>query len=319
MYKNILFLQKNTIFEQKSHLMLEYGRLKQTVLQAGFDLCGVARVRRFDDDAEFFGRWLDAGYDSSLDYLRRNAEKRFDASALVEGVRTVVVCAVNYRNALLGGYPDGFDAKVASYACAADYHTTIRSMLHRAFEALQGQCPSLRGRAFTDSAPLLEKRYAVEAGLGWIGRQSLLVTPRFGTCVLLGELLLDAECDRYDAPMQGVGCGTCRRCVDACPNGAVRERHIDTSRCISCATIERRNPSLPLHGWIFGCDECQSACPFNVRTEEYANAAFEPVFDPLQMDAGAWLALSDEEFSARFSSTPLLRSGLSRIKENAGK
>ncbi len=299
--------------------MLKRTSIKRLASETGFDLCGVARVRRFDDDAVFFGRWLSEGCGSSLDYLRRNAEKRFDAAALVEGAKSVVVCAVNYKNAVSCGYPDGFSGKVASYACTTDYHTTLKSMLRTLFEGLRRECPTLGGRIFTDSAPLLEKRYAVEAGLGWIGRQSLLVTPQFGTWVLLGELVLCEECDGYDAPLGGAGCGTCRRCVEACPNGAVRERHIDTSRCISCATVERRNDGLPLHGWVFGCDECQSVCPYNAKAPMHRNTAFDPLFDPLEIGARGWQGMSGGEFSARFAATPLTRSGLARIKENAGE
>jgi epoxyqueuosine reductase len=166
-----------------------------------------------------------------------------------------------------------------------------------------------------DSAPILEKRYAVEAGLGWIGRQSLLVTPQFGSFILLGEVVMTEECSSYDTPYDGVGCGECRRCVEACPNGAVKERHIDTSRCISCATIERRGEgeSCDLHGWIFGCDECQSVCPYNRKASYFKNIHFKPLFSPEQMTTQEWLSLSAEEFFDRFKSTPLERAGFERI------
>ena len=133
-------------------------------------------------------------------------------------------------------------------------------MLGDLFGRLRAAEPALAGRAFVDSAPLVEKQLAVEAGLGWIGRQSLLVTPRFGSFVLLGELVLDAACDRYDEPLAGAGCGSCRRCVEACPTGAVcNDRAIDARRCISCHTIERTPAAeIALDGWIFGCDACQS-------------------------------------------------------------
>lgn len=293
--------------------------IKNAASDGGFDLCGVAECRRFDDDEAFFRRWVSAGFASSLEYLRRNEEKRFDVARLVEGARCVVVCAVGYKNRTGDGYPDGFRTKVASYACMEDYHTTVKSMLRGVLGRLREKYPSLRGRVFTDSAPLLEKRYAVEAGLGWIGRQSLLVTPRFGTFVLLGEIVLCDECDRYDGPMCGVGCGSCRRCVDACPNGAVKERHIDTSACISCATVERANGLERLHGWIFGCDECQSCCPYNRAAPYCSKPAFAPLFDPASMDARQWLSMTEEEFERRFAPTPLSRSGLERIKSNIGK
>lgn len=296
--------------------MVGFEAIKKAAADVGFDLCGVARVHRFDADGTFFRQWLAQGFGSSLDYLARNTDKRFDASLLVEGARTVVVCAVSYKNKVSGGYPPDCRTKVASYACAKDYHTIIKGMLRTMATTLKEQYPALVGRAFVDSAPILEKRYAVEAGLGWIGRQSLLVTPRFGSFVLLGELVLCEECDRYDEPLRTVGCGECRRCVEACPNGAIMERHIDTARCISCATIEKGNSHAPLHGWIFGCDECQSVCPYNKKAADCTCKALAPVFNPLEMGADEWLAMNEAEFAQKMSATPLSRSGLERIQAN---
>lgn len=296
--------------------MLCSETIKGVASSVGFDLCGVAECRRFDGDEAFFREWLSRGCSSSLDYLSRNLDKRFDASRLVDGARSVVVCAVSYKNSVSDGYPSDCRTKVASYACCTDYHSTIKGMLRRMCASLKEIYPSLSGRIFVDSAPILEKRYAVEAGLGWIGRQSLLVTPRFGSFVLLGELVLCDGCDRYDEPLQTAGCGECRRCIDACPNGAVLERHIDTSKCISCATVERANGLADLHGWIFGCDECQTCCPYNRIAPLHSNPEFDPVFDPTAMDAAAWLSLTDDEFAGRFAPTPMSRSGLPRLREN---
>ena len=213
--------------------MLDRSFIRQSAAAAGFDLCGVAPCRHLVRNEQFFRRWLGDGRHASLGYLERNLDKRFDVRRLVEGAQTVVVCAVGYKNGLSDGYPDDFRAKIASYALTADYHATIKGMLGDLFGRLRAAEPALAGRAFVDSAPLVEKQLAVEAGLGWIGRQSLLVTPRFGSFVLLGELVLDAACDRYDEPLAGVGCGSCRRCVEACPTGAVcNDRAIDARRCI---------------------------------------------------------------------------------------
>ena len=296
--------------------MVGFEAIKKAAADVGFDLCGVARVHRFDADGTFFRQWLAQGFGSSLDYLARNTDKRFDASLLVAGAQTVVVCAVSYKNKVSGGYSPDCRTKVASYACATDYHNVIKPMLRMMAATLKEQFPSLAGRAFVDSAPILEKSYAVEAGLGWIGRQSLLVTPRFGSFVLLGELVLCEACDRYDEPLQTVGCGECRRCIEACPNGAIMERHIDTARCISCATIEKGESHAPLHGWIFGCDECQSVCPYNKKALSRTCEALAPVFNPLEMSADEWLAMNEAEFAQKMSATPLSRSGLERIQAN---
>lgn len=296
--------------------MLDHSIIKRLASEAGFDLCGIAPCRHFDDAERRFREWLAHGYQSSLQYLERNTEKRFDPRLLVEGARTAVVCAVGYKNRMSDGYPAGHRTKIASYACAEDYHTLVRKMLQRIFEALRRISPDLAGRAFVDTAPLAEKRLAVEAGLGWIGRQSLLVTPELGSFVVLGELILTEEVDRYDQPFGPARCGTCRACVECCPTGAVMPgQGIDTARCISCHTIEREpSRSIDLDGWIFGCDACQSCCPWNRRAPQHRNRAFDPVFDPLEMDAAAWRALSAAEFERLCGRTALMRSGLERIR-----
>lgn len=317
--KNNVFFVKFSIFGRNIVQMIEIATVKKVAANVGFDLCGVAECRRFDGDEAFFREWISRGYASSLDYLRRNLDKRFDASQLVEGARTVAVCAVSYKNFVSDGYPSDSRTKVASYACCNDYHTTIKGMLRRMSASLREIYPSLSGRMFVDSAPILEKRYAVEAGLGWIGRQSLLITPQFGSFVLLGELVLCDECDSYDEPLRTAGCGECRRCIEACPNGAIADRHIDTSKCISCATVERFDGTADLHGWIFGCDECQTCCPYNKIAPMHANAEFDPVFDPLAMSADDWSSMTAAEFAERFSATPMSRSGIERIRSNVVK
>ncbi len=301
--------------------MLDRSTIKKLAAEAGFDLCGVAPCRHLDDGERRFREWLAQGRQASLSYLERNAEKRFDPRLLVEGARTAVVCAVSYKNLTSEGYPADHRAKIASYACTRDYHATIKEMLARLFGALKADRPTLGGRIFVDTAPLAEKQLAVDAGLGWIGRQSLLVTPRHGTYILLGELILCDETESYDTPFGGPRCGECRNCIDACPTGAVAEnRTIDARRCISCRTIERETSgTLDLDGWIFGCDGCQSCCPYNRRAPLHANPAFGPLFDPAAMTPADWLAMTEEQFTARFGHTPLTRSGLQRIQRNIGQ
>lgn len=290
--------------------MFDVGVIKRLAQDVGFDLCGVAQCRKFEQESNFLKEWLDKGFGSSLEYLKRNIECRGDATALVEGAKSVIVCAVSYKNEISDGYPADHNAKVASYACTTDYHITIKQMLFALCKKLKEIEPDLSARCFVDSAPIFEKRYAVEAGLGWIGRQSLLVTPEYGTFVLLGEIVMTAECNEYDTPYKGAGCGECRRCVEACPNNAIKERHIDTSRCISCATIECRDEGgqCDLHGWIFGCDECQTVCPYNKKAPRLSNTKFAPLFNPVAMTRQAWATLSHEEFVERFGTTPLMRS-----------
>ena len=299
--------------------MLALERIKEVATKVGFDLCGVVAATALREDAERFSRWIEAGNQATLGYLERNREKRFDPRLLVEGAQTVVVCAINYKNGVSEGYPTGHRAKVASYACKADYHTTFKAMLNEMMMLLKADCPTLSGRAFVDSAPIAEKAWAVEAGLGWIGRQSLLITREYGSTVLLGALVVCDDADSYDEPYTGDGCGECRRCIDACPNRAILScRAIDSRRCISRLTIEREAimpDDCSLHGWVFGCEECQNACPHNHSKPAATLPSIAPTFDPRQISADDWSSMSDDDFSVRFGRTPMARSGRERIVE----
>lgn len=345
--------------------MIAADTIKKCSAEVGFDLCGIVRTRPLPRAEERFRDWLRQGRQAGLGYLERHLDKRFDVRKLVADARTIVVCAVSYKNLYSSGYPGDCRTRVASYALAADYHFTIKEMLRQLARRLRDEVPALTGRCFVDSAPLVEKQWAVEAGLGWIGRQSLLVTPEFGTFVLLGELVLTEPCDRYDTPYEGTGCGTCRRCVEHCPTAALPgDRMIDARRCISCRTIEQAasgtgstantdtstngagdtadrtadsitgtgtgdsatgtsadivtgtSPAADLHGWIFGCDCCQSCCPYNLRAPLHRNPAFDPLFDPRDFTAERWRTIPPEEFAALFGRTPLMRCGLEGIRRN---
>ena len=304
---------------QKIFSMISRKIITNIVQEAGFDIVGVVRAEHLAEEHNRFNKWMLEGNASTLDYLKRNIEKRFDASVLVEGAKSVIVCAISYLSPYSRGYAEGCRTKVASYALARDYHMTIKEMLNEVAERLKEHYPTLRFRAFTDSAPLAEKSYAVRAGLGWIGRNSLVVTPKHGSMLHLGELVINEEVDEYDTPLSGVGCGECRRCVEACPNGTILDnRTIDTRRCISCRTIERETDSgnIDLDGWIFGCDACQTVCPYNMKAPLHTNRKFDPLYDPTTLDTEAWLAMTEEEFQAMAGTTAMTRAGIARIQKN---
>ncbi len=298
-------------------LVLRNEEIKRLALEAGFDLCGVTRAEYLPEGASRFRQWLKSGYGDGLDYLHRNEELRFDASKLMEGARTVVVCGVNYKSQYSLAQWGDSGVGVASYAMMRDYHKTVKQKLKHMLQRLSKIDPSLAGRCFTDSAPLLEKALAVRAGLGWIGRQSLLVTPQYGTFVLLGELLIDRETDHYDEAFgQESGCGECRRCIEACPTGVINEdRTIDTRGCIACRTIEHDSAGdMPLSGWVFGCDECQRCCPYNRSTPFAHSLEMKPILSPMR--AEEWLSMGEDEFVRYAQGTPLKRSSLGRIQHN---
>lgn len=302
--------------------MIGRNFLMNAAKEVGFDMVGVVAVEPLHRERKFFEQWLLAGRNSTLAYLERNVEKRFDSSLLVDSARSVVICAVSYLSPYSRGYDKGCRTKIASYALTRDYHLTIKEMLADLAARLRIVAPDMRFRVFSDSAPVAEKSLAVRAGLGWIGRNSLLVTPRRGSMLLLGEIISDCEFDEYDVALSGVGCGSCRACIDACPNGAILDDcSIDTSRCISCRTIERDEGGvgINLDGWIFGCDACQVVCPFNRHAPEFSNPRFAPKFHPDEFDEERWHNLSIEEFDALAGDTPMMRAGLERIKSNIGR
>ncbi len=322
--------------------MFTAAEIKDIILGEGFDTCGITRVRPWSDHRAFYDSWLRRGLGGHLEYMRRNTDKRFDPALLMPGAKSIVVCGVSYKNDTSMGYGESLSPKIASYARAADYHDSIKSMLKAAAAKLEERHGAFRWRAFTDSAPVLEKRAAVEAGIGWIGRNTLLVSPRHGSFLLLGELFMDRAVDTYDTTYAGAGCGGCTRCVDACPNGALTPEGLDTRRCIACITIEKGSRSgsgdtsgsapydatdatpdiasgdIPrpadTHGWIFGCDECQSVCPYNISAPFHSDPRFSPLFDPREITSEDWLAMSPEQFERDFAATPLARAGLGRLK-----
>ncbi|MDR2912787.1 MAG: DUF1730 domain-containing protein [Alistipes sp.] len=249
--------------------MLSYPHIKKYAAEAGFALCGVARARVLAEHAPRFEAGLGAASAEYMTYLSRRPERRFDPSELLRGARTVVVCALAYDGAA------ACDGVAAFARMDEDYHVRIKRMLREVVARLEacGLPAGGRFKVCCDTAPILEKAWAVEAGLGWQGRHSLVVNPRLGSFMMLGELLFDVECDCYDEPFSGVGCGSCRACVEACPVGAIGctaegVRTLSTARCISARTVEAarlrpETPVEPIHGWIEGCDECQRACPHN--------------------------------------------------------
>ncbi len=289
--------------------------IKRLASQEGFDLCGVTRAQPLHEGERRFRSWLDRGCGGDLQYLYNNQELRFDPSQLIEGGRSVIVCAVNYKNQYSTSDRQAEEAKIASYALMRDYHKTIRKALKRVLKSLCAQYDGLSGRVFVDSAPLMEKNLACNAALGWVGRQSLLITPQYGSFVLLGEILIDQEVDRYDEALEGDRCGACRRCIDSCPVGAINDdRTIDTRLCIACRTIEvDGRGDLPFAGWIFGCDICQSCCPHNQTTPIFTNPDMSVIVTPPTKDQ--WLSMDEESFREFAKGTPLGRSNLDRIKD----
>ena len=290
-------------------------RLKTQALAAGFDLAGIATLgvpgtaRHFDD-------WLAAGYHGEMSYLERGAELRRDARRPVAGMVSALVVALNYG----GTQPPG---PVARYARFTDYHRVMWDKLDALLGWARVELGDVNGRSFVDSGPVLDRDLARRAGLGWFGKNTLLINPQMGSFFFLGALFLDLELTP-DAPFASDHCGTCTRCLDACPTSALVEPHVlDARRCISYLTIELKGGHSPeqaamVGNHLFGCDICQEVCPWN---EKFARPATEPAFTPrpelIAPDNPVFAKMDDTEFEVRFGDTPLSRAKRAGLARNA--
>ena len=298
--------------------------IKQTASSLGFDTCGVAKAERLTDDAIFMEKWLQEGCNADMHYLARNFEKRVDPRELVPGCKSIVVVLLNY-------FPEQKQnpaaPQIAKYAYSeTDYHFVLKAKLalleQKIIEQYGLNCVSKdHQHLFVDSAPVLERRWAERAGLGWIGKHTQLISPGLGSYMFIGILMLNAELEEYDSPMQG-RCGTCSRCIDACPTNALKDATLDARKCISYLTIENKN-EIPaeyrtkLSNRSFGCDICADACPWNAK---WAKTSFHSELKynkkMLEWNTETWLQLTKSEFDQTFRNSSIKRAGFAKLKQN---
>jgi epoxyqueuosine reductase len=294
-------------------------RVKQAASELGFDLVGIARADRVDE-ADLLAEWLDRGRHGTMRWMENWREKRVDPRLLVEGCRSVVSVGLLYKQPDRDA-PQPPGTKVARYAWGEDYHRVLKDKLQALLARGRALDPAFEGRAFTDSGPVMERWWAQRAGLGWRGKNTLLLNKRLGSFFFLGEILVRAELEPDPAGVDH--CGTCTRCIDACPTGAiVAPRELDARRCISYWTIEHRGELSPeeeesVGKWLFGCDVCQDVCPWNrdapdTREERFGSraAAWPASLDDI-------LTMSGEEFDARFGDSAIERARRSGLVRNA--
>lgn len=288
--------------------------IKEQALLLGFDACGIVSTVMLHDEKSHFEEWLHAGYHGELSYMERNQHLRIDPSRLVEGTRSAIVVLLNYhtRKSQPKDAP-----KVAKYAYGEDYHYVVKGKLQELLRYVQELVPEAEGRGFSDSAPILEHALARRAGLGWIGKNSLLLTQK-GSYYFIGELMLNIEL-AYDKPFVADYCGRCRRCIDACPTQAiVKEKVVNASKCISYHTIERKGDipnGIDLGNSVFGCDICQDVCPWNAKAIEHSNKAFEPK-EFLNLSKDDWYKMTQEDYQRYFSKSPVKRAGYEGLKKS---
>ena len=291
--------------------------VKRRAAELGFLGCGITDPSPLPD-GERLDRWLASGYGGVMRYLHRQARKRKDPRLIVPGAKSVVVVLDNYYD---GDQDPGPPPKLARYARGHDYHTVTRARLERLAEVLRAEGATI-AHTYTDSGPVPERALALRAGLGWIGKNSMLISPGTGSFFFIGTIFTDLALE-LDSAVVTDHCGSCTRCLDACPTGALVEpRVLDATRCISYLTIEQKGPipepfAQRLDGWVFGCDICNEVCPWNQR---FAEATSVEEFRSLDLLGGAapdlFEGMEEEEFSRRFGDTPLERPGLHGMRRN---
>jgi epoxyqueuosine reductase len=295
-------------------------RIKEQARGLGFELVGIAPAREADG-FERLEAWLEKGFAGEMKYMERHAEARRHPASVLPEVRSVVMVGMNYYG---NGAEDASPrtGRVARYARGADYHDVLRARLNQLLDWVKKERPACRGRGVVDTAPLLERDFARRAGLGWFGKNTMLLNKRLGSYFFLGALLLDLELEP-DAPHVAQHCGTCTACLDACPTQAfVGAGQLDARRCISYLTIEHRGTidaglREGVGDWLFGCDVCQEVCPWNGKAVETAEPAFRGRRDLEAIDLVELLSLSEEDFRRRFEGTALMRSKRRGLLRNA--
>jgi len=305
------------------------NHVRNAALQTGFDLVGISAAVA-PTGFEHLQAWLSRNYEGEMQYMRRREDAYEHPDGVLPGTKSVIVTALNYHAATSDDEPNNASpngaatGRVASYANGtADYHNVIRRMLKQLGAALHEAVPGCRTRPVVDTAPLLERDFAKIAGLGWFGKNTMLINKHAGSWLFLGALLTDVELEP-DAPHDTSHCGTCTRCLEACPTDAFPEPFVlDARKCISYLTIELRDQPIPhelrdgMQDWVFGCDVCQDVCPWNRKSSDTTVTEFQPADDLSPLDLRWLLSLNDDEFRQRFRKTPFDRPGRSGLLRNA--
>ncbi len=293
--------------------------IQHRAIELGFNGVGVARVERLDQEADRLRQWLGLGNQGTMSYMENHFEKRVNPAELVPGAKTVISFSFNYHQADVDRKAGSL--KVASYAFGRDYHKVLKKKLKILFQEVEKIQGEVIGRMFTDSAPVLERQWAAKSGLGWQGKHTLLIHPKKGSWFFLAEIISDLDLPA-DSPIAD-HCGTCTRCIDACPTQAISPKGylVDGSKCISYLTIESKAP-IPesfkgkLEDWVFGCDICQEVCPWNRFAKANQEPDFKPHPDLLSLSRKDWSEMTEERFDELFFATPVKRTKYNGLRRN---
>ena len=292
--------------------------IKTEATRLGFLSCGISKAEFLEKEAPRLEKWLNKNMHGEMQYMENHFDKRLDPTKLVQGSKSVISLLLNY-------YPfqeqkDKTAPKISKYAYGKDYHFVIKDKLKALLNFIQEEIGEVQGRAFVDSAPVLDKAWATRSGLGWIGKNSNLLTQQIGSFYFIAELIVDLELE-YDMPTTD-HCGSCTACIDACPTQAIVEPYVvDGSRCISYFTIELKD-NIPLEfkgkfdNWMFGCDICQDVCPWNRFSKPHREPLFNPHPELLEMSRKEWEEITDDIFKKVFKNSAVKRTKFSGLKRN---
>ena len=298
-------IEKNT-----QHIKAEANRL-------GFLSCGISKAGFLEEEAPKLESWLNRNMHGEMAYMEDHFDKRLDPTILVPDSKSVISLLLNYYP---GETQNKDTFKISKYAYGTDYHYVIKDKLKALLHFIETEIGAVHGRAFVDSAPVLDKAWAAKSGLGWMGKHTNLLTKKFGSFYFIAELILDLDLE-YDTPVTD-HCGSCTACIDACPTQAIVEPYVvDGSKCISYFTIELKNEipsgfSGQFDDWMFGCDICQDVCPWNQFSKPHQEPLFEPNPELLSMSKKAWVDISEEVFQKLFRKSAVKRTKFSGLKRN---
>ncbi len=293
--------------------------IKTEAARLGFSACGIAVATQLDDDARRLEQWLQNGFQADMQYMERNFDLRIDPRKLVPGAKSVITMLLNY-------FPSQVQQPntphIAKYAWGTDYHYVIKDKLNELLFFIKQHIGEVDGRGFVDSAPVLERSWATRSGLGWVGKNANLLTKQAGSFFFIATLITDLELVPDNA-FNTDHCGTCTRCIDACPTDAIiAPGTVDANKCISYLTIELKDALIPgeLHSkmdnWMFGCDVCQDVCPWNRFSKPNTESAFTPIPEILNLSLQQWEQMSEDHFKSVFKNSPLKRSKFTGIQRN---
>lgn len=293
-------------------------RIKSEAKRLGFTSCGISKADFLEEEAPHLEQWLQNNYHGEMGYMANHFDKRLDPRLLVDGAKSVISLTYNY-------YPESQQNsdtyKLAKYAYGEDYHFVIKSKLKDLYRFIQEEIGEIDGRAFVDSAPVMERAWAEKSGLGWNGKHSLLIQKEAGSFFFLSELIIDLDLE-YDQPFKTDHCGTCTKCIDACPTNAIlKNSTIDGTKCISYFTIELKN-EIPnsvkgqFEDWMFGCDICQDVCPWNRFSKPHTESLFNPPSEILEMTKRDWEEITEDIFKKVFKKSPVKRTKFSGLSRN---